>query len=126
MIGLSFSGCIKDLLLGRVSVEQIDKLIVGCVWRNQAELESLIEAYLQDYWFGFGDFTQEQILALVEQLEGKIEMPRLTNPPRCPLIEYDYWVNSEDEINWQTPVFFSEDDLNLMRTFLRSTQKLNS
>lgn len=42
MISLSFSGCILDLLRGQVSLEQIDKLMLGCSWQNPDELNDLV------------------------------------------------------------------------------------
>ncbi len=98
MIGLSFSDCIPDILQGQVSIEQVDKLIVGCSWRNQAELVELIEYYRSKSWSRLRDFSTEEILAIVKQLESKIEIPKLWNPPRLPANYHGYWANSEDEV----------------------------
>ncbi len=104
MIGLSVSFCVRDIASGKVSIDDVEKIIAGTCVSTPEHWEEVIKSYMESYWsFGGQESTPEACEQICRQLlaEGKIEQPRLADPPRCPsLAGRSAWVSSEAEIMW--------------------------
>ena len=76
VIGLSVSGCIRDLARGLVPLASVKKIIGGTALSN---IEELWIAYHQDAWKDCGDKAREILFTLHKA--GKIDQPRLRGEP---------------------------------------------
>ncbi|ACK73362.1 hypothetical protein PCC7424_5009 [Gloeothece citriformis PCC 7424] len=104
LIGLSLSGCINDILWGNVKEKDVDYIIVSCVFKNEQDLEEIINSNLDN-----GIWKQEflpEIKALIKRLT--LKQPRLIKPDHYPLIIKEYWVNSEEDIIWNDEFWTQE------------------
>jgi len=74
MIGLSVSHCIKDILNGKVQVENVEKIIgsTRCTWEE--DWDYIFERYYISYW---GKHTRQECLNLLNKLRPIIEQPKL-------------------------------------------------
>lgn len=97
MIGLSLSFCIRDIVAGRVQLDQVDRLVTGTRASDEDEWDEVIAQYKESYWRDCPDEAER----LVRQLraEGRIEQPRVAgNPP--PHIALGHWVEDESQIQY--------------------------
>lgn len=78
LIGLSLSLCIKDVIEGRVSVEQIDSIIANTRIEGPEDLDDVIEVYRHSYWYADPD-RAERLTRNLFRL-GVISQPRIQNP----------------------------------------------
>ena len=125
-IGLSLSRCVGDIVEGKINIEDVEKIITGACWTNDAEWEDTIQLYKQNDWcWSYIGQDGRKMAAnpdeaekIARQLlaEGKIEQPRLKDPSRYPLRQrrfysaeiqatlgedaYVTWVDSEEDIQW--------------------------
>lgn len=98
MIGLSISFCISDILRGKVSITDVEKIVSGTKVVVPAQWDYLAKEYKKYYWQDDpvrGEQILRQLLA-----EGKIYQPRV-HDGRCPVIDSGRWVGSELEINYR-------------------------
>lgn len=79
LIGLSLSLCIGDVVEGRVSVEQIDRIIAGTKAETPEQWEEVITEYRTRYWEADPDRAERIVRTLLRL--GKIEQPRVTGVP---------------------------------------------
>ena len=94
-IGLSMSFCIRDILDGKVKIED-----VVCIVANTAfsSIELLIENYSVDYWHAY---AKDDIQALLEKLWPTIYQPRMVYPDSMFSIAHGYWFDaSKGELVW--------------------------
>jgi hypothetical protein len=98
LIGLSLSFCINDVVNGRVSVEQIDKIITGTCALTDDHWEEVISDYRETYWAKDPDRAERIVRTLISL--GKIEQPRILNRP-TPNIASGHWVTDESQIAWR-------------------------
>jgi hypothetical protein len=96
-IGLSLSFCIKDILLGRVALEEVDRLITGTCAVTDEDWEEVLESYCEVYWRDFPEQAKE--LANKVRSEGRISQPKC-NSRKAPFVGRTHWVNSEVEIEY--------------------------
>lgn len=97
MIGLSLSACVKDICTGKVTYEQVEKIISATALQTQEDIEYMLQSYCESYWKNFP--SQAEMIALRLMSEGKVTQPRLEGKP-CPDIRKGHWVNKESEIKW--------------------------
>ena len=80
MIGLSLSFCVRDILDGKVELDDVEKIIAGTRIHNEQDLEQVVESYMDWYWN-----HNPRALAIVAELfrSGRLEQPRCQgkNPP---------------------------------------------
>ncbi|WP_046866820.1 hypothetical protein, partial [Microvirga massiliensis] len=50
LIGLSLSFCIKDIILGQVQLETVEKIVTGTRAVTEADWEEIANRYAQVYW----------------------------------------------------------------------------
>jgi hypothetical protein len=79
MIGLSVSFCIKDIAMGKVSIDDVERIEAGTHAETDADWEEVIKAYRELYWQEFPDAAEAILRDLFAQ--GKIEQPRLHGAP---------------------------------------------
>jgi hypothetical protein len=75
LIGHSLSFCIRDVIEGRVSVEQIDRIVASTLCENDAHWDEVIEHYREIYWQADPD-RAERITRQLRAL-GLIDQPRV-------------------------------------------------
>lgn len=77
-VGFSLGRCIRDIVTGIVSYDDVAFIITGTALRDQAAIKDCVEQYMwrADYLEGL---DQEQCLTVALQLfdEGKLFQPRL-------------------------------------------------
>jgi hypothetical protein len=102
MIGISVSGCIRDIVAGQVKIEEVERIIAGTSCGNQAAWDCVIRDYRKSYWRENPDEGERILWQLIA--EGKILQPRLENKNRYPMLQTANgrrcWVNTESEIIW--------------------------
>jgi len=99
MIGLSVSFCIKDIVEGRMRIEDVQKIIGGITARTPECIEEVISQYKKSYWLEYPDKAEAIFRRLLA--ERKIEQPRLVNDQHFPMLtNHVRWVESEDQIIW--------------------------
>lgn len=96
MIGLSLSFCLKDIALGRVSRNDVEKIISGTCMMTPKMEDICFKAYMKVYW---KDFPEEQMRELFDWAKTIMEQPRFSEN-RCPCIGSGHWVHSIEEIEW--------------------------
>lgn len=97
MIGLSLSFCIRDILRGDRSIQDVEKIIAGTFCICDADWENLFEQYYSSYW---SDFSRERALEIFNCLRPKIQQSRL-HLNKYPIVACGHWVNSESDIEWR-------------------------
>ena len=76
MIGLSLSFCVRDIALGKVKLEQVERIVTGTAAATPEAWEELLAVYKEIYW---SDCPEEcERIARILYEEGKIEQPRLS------------------------------------------------
>jgi hypothetical protein len=91
MIGLSLSLCVRDLLEGKVRLEDVELVIAGTRAMTMSQFDDMLESYTKDYWRGdpCGKFIARYLFE-----KGKLFQPREFNPDAELSIAYGYWVRS--------------------------------
>lgn len=93
-IGLSLSGCVKDILKGRIKEENVVCIISGTWIQSEDYLNKVIEKYTESYWIGHPD----EAPALARRLffSGKLIQPKVfkLEPIHTPR---GHWVRFDDE-----------------------------
>jgi len=101
MIGLSVSLCVRDIAEGKVSINDVEKIIGGTNAQTPEDIDYLIESYKMIYWRS----SKAEEICRKLFAEGKIEQPRTEgNPP--PHIANGHWVKDLSELE-----FFSDGGL---------------
>lgn len=96
--GRSLSFCVKDILSGKVSIDEVGKIVSSTACKNDEDWQGLIKSYSQSYW---RDFSSLEINDIMTQLiyGGKIEQPRLSNGKSQALFRADgIWADSYNEV----------------------------
>ena len=89
-LGKSLSFCIKDIISGKVNVEDVSAISTGTKIPDDNVLEEVIEQYRKSYWRDDPDLGEEICRKLFE--EGRIFQPRLKG--ETPLLKGgDWWVD---------------------------------
>jgi len=106
MIGLSLSLCIRDIIHGIYTVDDVVKIITGTCIKNMADYDYALNhsarGYCVNYWQanpGKGEAIFMQLL-----LAGKIDQPRLRDEP-TPNLQNGHWLNMAPNIErlWGSP-----------------------
>lgn len=100
MIGLSLSYCVKDILRGKVSENEVHLVIAGTSFRTDIVFEENLSHYEGTYWAPYGmssPWTWGQGSEIARRLwyGGKIFEPRVWNPRdenAAPNIGHGHWV----------------------------------
>ena len=77
-IGLSLSFCVKDILQGKVSLDEVEFLVVGTCIEDNEEWEMAKEKYANAYWYDNKEEGKRIAQFLWEN--DKIHQPKLTAP----------------------------------------------
>ena len=88
LLGLSLSFCVKDILSGRVSIDDVE-CIVSCTRFESAS--QAYDHYIVDYW---SDYPSETVHAVLNELWPRVYQPRF-NDERGHTIAHGYWFNHE-------------------------------
>jgi phosphoglycolate phosphatase-like HAD superfamily hydrolase len=75
LIGLSLSFCIKDIILGQVQLESVEKIVTGTKAVTEAHWEEIADRYTQVYWKADPAKAREVLNEL--RASGRIEQPRV-------------------------------------------------
>lgn len=104
VIGLFLPPCIVAIVRNEIEISAVEKIIIGTRADTQEKFLRLLKEYQATCWRKFPERAMEIALGLYHA--GKIEQPRLTHPPRFPVVGRNViWVNSEDEIRWAADSF---------------------
>jgi hypothetical protein len=87
--GLSLSFCVKDICQGKVSINQVEKIITGTMAKSNDDWDNLLKSYCQNYWYDYPEMAKSIVNQLKES--GKILQPRLEGID-APLIYDGYWL----------------------------------
>lgn len=85
LVGLSLSFCIMDIVEGRVSLDQVERIIAGTCARTAEDWDHVVGVYRLAYW-GKDPDRAERIARTMIKL-GKVDQPRTRGeaPPRARL-----------------------------------------
>ncbi len=79
-VGFSFGRCVRDIVTGIVSYDDVAFIITGTALRDEAAVKWCVEEYLNRYDYLLGlDPEQCTKIALDLYLDGKMFQPRLQN-----------------------------------------------
>ncbi len=73
--GLSLSFCVRDIVNGRVPLDQVDKIIASTRASSRFDWDDLIKEYKKVYWSEKPDECEQLARQLIDA--GMIEQPRL-------------------------------------------------
>lgn len=97
MIGLSLSFCVSDIVRGEVPIERVEKIVAGTAAATPTQWEEVIEMYRKGCW-AFNPNACEYVARMLLD-QGKVEQPRLGDPPLCPdLTDGLHWVQVEADV----------------------------
>ena len=78
-VGLSLSFCVKDIVNGRVKLEEVSHIVTACKFANSEDLQVIIDIYKGVYWEGKEDEGERVAKYLFEK--GKLLSPRACGMP---------------------------------------------
>jgi hypothetical protein len=120
LIGLSLSNCVKDIVLGRVNLCDVEKIISRTAIHNKKQLEFVLIQYadgpawagIEFLWESGRAIKSASILLFKKRLErakriarelyaqGRIEQPRITQR-QIPDVRFEgWWINAGMPIGW--------------------------
>lgn len=88
-VGLSISFCIRDIVNGVVSADQVNKIIAGTCASNPEAWDKIIKTYKETYWKENPEECERVLRKFIK--ENKIEQPRL-NGSEGPDIFEGHWL----------------------------------
>lgn len=75
LTGLSLSFCVIDIVLGRVSLEQVEKIVTSTTAYGKAGWEEVLAEYKKSSWRGFPEEADKIARYLINK--GMLEQPRI-------------------------------------------------
>ncbi len=103
MIGLSVSNCIRDIITGVVSLDNVEKIVAGTACYGPNGWDGVIGDYRREYWQSNPDEGERILRQLIA--EDRVLQPRLKEK-KCPFATNEQgrtnWVNTESEIRWRS------------------------
>lgn len=97
MIGLSLSFCVKDIVLGKVALADVEFIVAGTCAGSAEEWQELLNQYSKTYWDDFPERAREVALHLIN--DGRVIQPRLENGS-APRIGRGVWVENPLEVEY--------------------------
>jgi len=96
-VGLSLSFCVRDIAEGRVSLNEVEKIITGTKATTGAEWRDVFDKYQQFYWYN----KPAECLHIARQLlrAGKIEQPRFRGEEAAFVGDYHWLLNGKPVFN---------------------------
>jgi hypothetical protein len=94
-IGLSLSLCIREIIQGKVLVEDVVVIISNTAWQDDATWAKGLERYKTEYW----QRDPAKAISIVRRLRryGLIIQPRLRNPHVDHTTSNDIWIELENQ-----------------------------
>ena len=89
LVGLSLSFCVKDIMRGKTTEEEVTTIISGIDAPTDEIWQSVMESYCRHYWYEY----PEEAVAVATRLRdaGKIQQPR-TLGQEAPTIVRGPWL----------------------------------
>ena len=99
LIGLSLSGCVRDILEGSVKIDDVAKIISATAFFTDDDWQEGLDTYCKTYW---KKFTLVRIIEVMADVRDRIEQPRLQNDNHFPHLMRTgrRWVERESDIVW--------------------------
>lgn len=97
MIGLSLSFCVKDIVLGKVALADVEFIVAGTCVGSAEEWQELLNQYSKTYWEEFPERAREVALQLVN--DGRVIQPRLESGS-APRISRGVWIENPLEVEY--------------------------
>ena len=95
--GRSLSFCVKDILDGKVSYNEVGKIVASTACKNDDDWVKVVEQYMLSYWYGYSFLDCKSIVwGLLDA--NKIEQPRLTSGKMQAMYKYGNWANTYQEV----------------------------
>jgi hypothetical protein len=91
LIGTSLSFCVKDIMEGRVKLDNVILIITGTNSKGKDSWEQILNTYSETYWRS----NPEKGIEIANQLlfTGRIFQPRASNHE--PLNHFEYWIEEK-------------------------------
>lgn len=97
MVGLSLSHCIKDIIEGKVLIDNIARIVSGTAARDEEEWTKLVDNYCRDVWHKDPIWARAAVTLL--RREGRIEQMRLTrHETMVPSLDAGHWIEQDVQI----------------------------
>jgi hypothetical protein len=88
LLGLSLSFCVRDILEGKVSIDDVECIISCTRFENASQA---FDFYINDYW---SKYPKETVNAVLMEVWPLVFQPRFNNE-RGHTIANGYWFNHE-------------------------------
>jgi hypothetical protein len=98
-VGLSLSFCVRDIVLGYVPLNAVEKVIAGTAAENESGWQHVLAVYSETYWSQYSEQAREVARNLINS--QRIEQPRLTDPMWEQKLHRGHWV--KDGVPWMPP-----------------------
>ena len=95
MIGLSLSLCVKDIIDGKISINEVDKIVVNVDINDRQKWSDLIIMYCNYCWEGF----DERAMEICDTLKNSGRIEHVKDNHHVLLYKH-HWINFEDEIEY--------------------------
>ena len=89
MTGLSLSLCVRDILNGVCTIDQVDRIISGTKAKYAHDWDHVMERYSKRYWQK--DPATGRRIAMALLLQGKLEQPRVRGE-EGPSLQNGHWI----------------------------------
>lgn len=96
--GRSLSFCIKDILEGNVSIDEVGGIVASTLMKNEDDLRLVFASYMQTYWIDYSKmslFVWDILKGLWDA--GKIYQPRLNKRVCQNLHDYPIWADTFED-----------------------------
>lgn len=103
VVGTSFAFCVRDIVLGRKKIEDVEVIVAGTKFETA---EEVIDAYKETYWKKYPQKAADVCRALWN--EGKIIQPCLENPKALLFVKDIWYENMQELIDSQLRVGHEE------------------
>lgn len=90
-IGLSLSFCVKDILNGKINIDEVSAIVTSTAFKS---VEECIKMYYMGYW---EQYTKSQVREVLTNLWPIIFQPRLSGDiteHRGHMLSHGWWVDT--------------------------------
>lgn len=98
LIGFSLSFCIRDILRGKVKVEDVLHLHTACRMESEDDIRQCVKQYCKSYW---KDFEVQTIFGLINHLRKDNRISWLSSfEPNPMFIGWGHWLSTKNSIKF--------------------------
>lgn len=97
LIGFSLTSCVRDIVKGKVDIEEILFIQTGCSPRNFEDIEGILTQHEKVHWKGFGKQAREVVFNLLMDENGsRIGWASSWPEKACCNIGWGHWLSTKN------------------------------